>query len=145
MHLSDIVKTIRVLAPQAAGTTDVNTDVVPVADGEGVRFLVGFGAITAGAVTLVKGQQGLQSDGSDMADLAGTKIDVLDTDDNKLVILDIMRPEEPFVRAVIDRGTQNAVVDLVIAEVYRRRTIPVTKDATVAQQETHVTPAEGTA
>ena len=129
----------------AAGTTDLNSDVVDMAGFEGVRFLIGFGTITAGAVTSIKVQQGQQSNLSDAADLLGSAITVADTDDNKMAISEIFRPQERYVRLVTDRGTQNAVVDFLIAELYGPREKPVTQDTTVISAEIHNSPAEGTA
>ena len=129
----------------AAGTTDINGDVVDMANFEEVTFEVAFGAIVSGAVTSVKAQQGQQSDGSDMADLAGTGITVADTDDDKLVRLTIVKPQERYVRCVVDRGTQNAVVGSAAAIKSRPRKMPVTQHADVAGSEEHVGPAEGTA
>lgn len=149
-HLTNKVKTIRVHAPAAAGATDI-TDcaVVDTAGYEGVRFIVGFGAITSGAVTSVKVQQAAAITSATAltsgADLEGTSDAVLDTDDNKLVISDIIRPRERYVQVHILRATQNSVVDLVIAELYGASKLPITQDATVAQNEQHTSPAEGTA
>lgn len=149
-HLTNKVKTIRVHAPVAAGATDV-TDcaVVDMANYEGVRFIVGFGAIVSGAATSIDVQQATAKTSDTAltsgADLLGSKITVADTDDNTLVITDIIRPRERYVQVQVQRATQNATVDLIIAELYGARKLPVTKDATVSQQETHASPAEGTA
>lgn len=149
-NLSSAVKTIRLRVDGtnwtgSAGTTDLNSDVVDMANFEGVRFIVGFGAITSGAVTSVKVQQGQQSNLSDAADLAGSAITIADTDDNKMAISEIYRPQERYVRLVTDRGTQNAVIDFVIAELYGPRKKPITQDTTVISAEIANSPAEGTA
>ena len=49
-------------------------------------------------------------------------------------------------RCVVDRGTQNATVDGIVALQYEANKEPVTQDATtVGGQEFHHAPAEGTA
>lgn len=151
MNLSGSVKVLR-LKPDgsgwtvAAGTTDVNSDVVDTANFDGCLFITAFGAIVAGAVTSVKIQQGAASNMSDAADLAGTAIAVADDDDNQIVIHDIYRPRERYLRATVDRGTQNATVDGQIAILYGPRVQPVTQDSTlVVSTEVHASPAEGTA
>lgn len=149
-HLTNKVKTIRVHAPVAAGATDITDSAVIDMQGyEGVRFIVGFGAITAGAATSVKAQQATAKTSDTAltsgADLLGSSIAVADSDDSKLVISDILRPRERYVQVHVLRATQNAVVDLIIAELYGARKLPVAKDTTVASQETHASPAEGTA
>ena len=150
MHLSDEVKTIRVHAPVAAGATDItDATVIDMQGYEAVRFIVGFGAITGGAATSVKVQQA-QAKSSDTAltsgaDLVGSGITVLDSADNTLVITDIWHPQERYVQPHVLRATQNAVVDLIIAELYKAAKEPVTQDATVSSLEKHNSPDEGTA
>lgn len=146
--LSNRVKTIRVEAPAAAGQTTLTTDWVDTAGYEGVRFILALGTLTTSASvdTIVKAQQSTASNGANPADLEGTSITIdEDNDDNKLVIVDIYRPRERYVAAVIDPGNQNVVFDLGIAELYEPAVQPVTQDASVSHLETHVSPAEGTA
>lgn len=146
VNLGKNVKITRVSNAVAAGTTDVNCSTLDMQGWEGVMFIAGFGAITATAVTSIKAQQGAESDLSDAADLEGTGVSVADDDDNQLAWLDIYRPTERYVRAVVDRGTANAVIDFVIAIQYGAKKAPVTHDATtVSGGEVHVSPAEGTA
>lgn len=139
-------KTIRVMNAVAAGTSDQNSAVVDTAGFEGVRFVALFGALTATQVTSIKVQQGAMADGSDMADLEGSKVGPLaDTDGNKVLIAEVYRPCERYVRLVVDRGVANAVIDGVVAELYCPRVKPVAADATVAAQDKLASPAEGTA
>jgi len=145
MNLSKNTKLTRVSNAVAAGTTDINSSVIDMQNYEGVMFIVAFGAITAGAVTSIKAQQGAQSDLSDAADLEGTGVTVGDDDDNKVFYLDVYRPRERYVRCVVDRGTQNAVVDGIIAIQYGPKKMPTTHDSSTVEGESHVSPAEGTA
>ena len=128
----------------AAGTTDINGTVLDMSGFDEVAMKVTFGAIVAAAVTSIKAQQGKQSDGSDMADLAGTAITVADTDDDKIKVIRLIRPQERFVRVVVDRGTQNATVASAEYIQLGARKQPAADDANVAS-ETHHSPAEGTA
>lgn len=137
-------------APVAAGSTDVtDCNVIDTQGYEGVRFIVGFGTITTGAVTSIRAQQSdVKASATSLtngADLEGSGIAVGDGDDNKLVIMDIYRPRERYVQLVIKRATQNAVVDFAIAELYGARKLPVSASSDVASQELSVSPAEGTA
>lgn len=129
----------------AAGTTDLTSEAVDTSDCDGVRFTIGFGAITSGAVTSVKARQGAASNMSDGADLEGSAITIADTDDNKVAVIDIYRPRERYVDIVTDRGTQNAVVDFLIVEKYGMRKLPPTEGSMVVSTEKHASPAEGTA
>jgi len=143
--LTESGKLTRVSNAVAAGTSDVNSAVVDTQGFASCTFLVAFGAITAGAVTSCKVQQGAASDLSDAADLAGTAVTVADDDDNQLVAIEVVEPRERYLRCVVDRGTQNAVIDGVVAIQTRAKRLPVTHDATtVVGSELHVSPAEGT-
>lgn len=141
------VKITRVLNGVAAGTTVQNSSVVDMSGWDGVTFILMVGTLTATQVTSLKGQQGNVSNLSDAADLLGTLVGPLaDGDSNKCLALDIYRPTDRYVRAVVNRATANAVIDGVIAIQYRGRKSPVTQDtATIAASEQHVSPVEGTA
>lgn len=140
-------KVTRVSNAVAAGTTDINSSSVDMSGFDSVTFYVLFGTITASAVTSVKAQQSSDDGSSDtFADLTGTGITVADDDDNQVVVLEIDQPRERYVRCVVDRGTQNAVVDGIIAVQHNAKTVPVTHDSsTVVSSEYHHAPAEGTA
>ena len=127
----------------AAGTSDIDANSVDMQNFESVMFIVTFGAITATAVTSVKAQQ--STDDVTFADLLGTAQTVADTDDNLAFIVDIVKPEERYVKPYIDRGTANAVVESIVAIQYGPRKGPTTNGATVGGSETHVSPVEGTA
>lgn len=140
------IKADRVKVNQAAGTSDVNSDSVDMSGFRGVMFVVTFGTITASAVTSVKGQQSSDDGSSDtFADLTGTSISVADSDDDKVVLLDIYRPNERYLRCVVDRGTANAEIDSITAFLYDPVNEPTTQTSDVARSELHVSPVEGTA
>ena len=143
-NLSSVAKVTRVNNAAAAGTTDVESSSVDMTGYDAVQFVVAFGAITATAVTNVHLET--SSDDSTFNDLEGTAITVADDDDNQLVVLDLTRPRERYIRCVVDRGTANAVVDGIVALQYQAKAAPVTHDSTtVVDAEHHLSPAEGTA
>ena len=143
MNLSRAGKVTRVSNAVAAGTTDINSSSVDMQDFDAVTFYVSFGTITATAVTNVHAET--SSDDSTFNDLTGTSVTVADDDDNQVVVLEIDRPRERYIRCVIDRGTANAVVDGIIAVQTKANVEPVTHDATtVVGSEYHHAPAEGT-
>lgn len=142
--LTEDVKATRVMNAVAAGQTAQNSTGVDMTGWDGVMFIVSFGAITASAVTSCHMAQGDTLSGS-YADLTGTSISVADDDDNQIVILNLEKPIDRFVRCEISRGTADAVIDGVVALQYKGNR-PSTHDATtVVGTETHVSPAEGTA
>lgn len=130
----------------AAGTDDTLTSTyVDTAGFQGARFIIGFGTITANAVTSVKLSQ-CDTSGGSYADLLGTSISVAADDDNQIVVMDIYQPRERYLQSVITRATANAVVDFLIVELYGPATVPAVRtDATVVSTEISIAPAEGTA
>ncbi|MEJ0015707.1 MAG: hypothetical protein WDN25_03925 [Acetobacteraceae bacterium] len=147
---SRVMKTMRIKPDGsgytvAGGTSDVNSDIVDTAGFDGVRFIVGFGAITSGGVQSIKLQQNTANSGGAMADLAGTGITVADTDDNKIAIAEVFRPAERYLRVVTKRATQNSAIDFCLVELFDPRVRPITDDASVIASEVASTPAEGTA
>ncbi len=145
--LTENFKIQRVSNAVAAGTTDINSSSVDMQGSESVTFVVALGAIVAGAVTSVKAQQSSDDGVADaFADLAGSAITVADDDDNQLVALEIVRPRERYVRCTVDRATQNATVDGIVALLGAPKLAAVTHDtATVVGSEVHASPGEGTA
>ncbi len=146
MNLSKNVKITPAILPSegVAGTTDLNGAILDMQGFEGVLIEVVFGVITSGAVTSIKAQQDTDSAGGTMADLAGTAQTIADTDDDKTFYIDLYRPQERYVRLVVDRATQNAVVSSATYIQYGARVAPTTHGTNVSG-ETHVSPAEGTA
>lgn len=147
MNLSKCVKITRHNVAAAGATSDIEPSTgIDMQGFEGVLFLVEFGSITSGATTSIKAQQDTVSAMSSAADLAGTAVAVSDSSDNKVFWLDVYKPLERYVRCVVDRGDQNAVVDGIIAIQYGASVKPTTHDtATVGGGECHASPAEGTA
>lgn len=130
----------------AAGTTTINGTTLDMQDWEGVAVIVTFGAITAGGVQSVKGQQGAASNMSDAADLAASSSSVADTDDEKVVVKVFRNVRERYFRVVVPRATQNAVVASAEYIQFGKRRQPNTgHGATVLAATEHVSPAEGAA
>ena len=146
MNIGKDLKFIRISNAEVAGTTDITSSEVDTMGYDGVVFVTAFGTITSGAVTSVKIQQDTATGMASAADLEGTGRTVADDDDNQIVIHDIYRPRERFLRVIVDRATQNAVVDGIVAILYKGLKKPATNDSsTVIGIECHVSPAEGTA
>ena len=126
----------------AAGTTAVNGATVDLSGVEELLIIVPFGAITGGAVTSIKFQEGDTT--SPTTDVAGTSITVADTDDDTTKVLRIIKPTKRYGRVVVSRATQNAVVGAITYICTGLRTLPASDGATVSG-ELHVSPAAGTA
>ena len=149
MAMIDILKHIkvtRVMNAVAAGTTTQNGTGVDMTGFEGVLFVAAFGTLTATQVTSLNAQQSSDDGSTDTYDdLAGTKAGPLaDADSNKLLAIDVYRPQKKFVRPTVVRGTANAVIDGVIAIQYNLKKEPSTQPTSVSASKAIVSPAEGT-
>lgn len=148
MHnLSSHTQPCRSMNAVSAGTSDTQVGTaIDTLGWDGVMFVFMFGTITTSAVVTIKAQQGTASNGSDAADLEGTAQSIADTDDNKIACIDIYKPRERYVRPVVTRATANAVIDGVIAILYRGDITPAAAHSTAVRvAEAFNSPAEGTA
>jgi len=140
-------KIVRHNGPVVAGITLVIPAAgVDTAGFDTCTFIVGFGAIVAGAATSIEVHQ---SDDDGVADaysaLLGSKVTVADDDDDKLVYVEIERPRKRYLKCLVNRATQNSTVELILAVLSGAKRVPITADTTVAAGEKHVSPVEGTA
>ena len=146
--LLDNTKHERVSNDVAAGTSVVNSDSVDTAGFDGVLFIISLGTVTTGpAADLVKAQQSSDDGAADaFTDIAGSGLGaVADTDDDKLLILDVRRPRERYVRAVMDRTGGNVVIDSITAVLYGPTEGPPAAGSDVSQQGATVGAESGTA
>ena len=129
-----------------SGSADRNGVTLDMLGFEGVLMIVKFAAIATGAVTHIKAQQGAASNLSDAADLAGTRQNVADDDDNQIFMIDLFKPTERYVRLVVDKDATNAVAESAVYVQYGAHKLPVSNNVMDAvTTELHVSPVEGTA
>lgn len=125
----------------AADNEDVTSAIVDMQDYEGVAFIAVAEKGEIGAFSL-KAQQDTDPAGATMADLAGTATafaTAVATDG--VGVLDIKRPRERYLRAVLTVPNLNAAKSVsIIAIRYNGGIVPVTNVG-----EFHVSPAEGVA
>lgn len=147
MQFQQAEKISRVLNAVAAGTTNQNTLSVDMANWESVEFVAAVGALTANQVTKIKLQQSSDNGSTDdFTDLEGSATAAFaDANTNTLARCEVVKPRKRYVRAVVLRGTANAVIDSVIAIQRSPRNQAITQDTTVAVTKSVVSPAEGTA
>lgn len=130
-------KITRVENAAAAGTSEIKTDVLDMTGYDGVLFIAILGDVTDTSVlTLTAKENTANSDSSptptavtDGATAAHTAT-AADAD-NKMLVVDVVRPSKRYVFASLTRTTANAVVDAIIAIQYRARDLPVTQGSTV--------------
>ncbi len=108
-----------------------------------VLMIVTFGVITGLAVTSIKAQTATTSNFATPHDVTGTSQAVADDKDDLTFMIDLINPAERYVRLVVSRATQNAVVSAAYYLVYGMRGPVVTQ--TVAGLEVHRDKVTGTA
>lgn len=125
-------KLTRVNNAAAAGTSDITTGTWLDMEGfDSVTFIALFGAIVSGAVTGLVVKAANASDGTGAVDLVGPTVTVGDTQDNMAFAVEVTNLHGyRYVQLHIDRATQNATLDGVIALQYSSRESPVVHDAT---------------
>lgn len=144
-NLSTAVKVSSAL-DYADGNADRTAAILDMSGYEGVLMIVKTAAIAAGGTNSIKAQQGALSNGNDMADLAGTKIDIAADDDNQVFVIDLANPQERYVRLFVDKDAANNMAESAIYIQYGARVQPVSNNVTDAvTTELHVAPDEGTA
>lgn len=115
----------------AAGTGTTNGSAIAVAGRESVVFEAALGTQTATNTTQLKIQE--SADGStNWTDIPGATVTANDTNSNKLIVVEAIRPSKAFVRYVLIRSAANSVIDGVFAKLAHNRKSPVTQGSTVA-------------
>jgi hypothetical protein len=126
-------KVVKVSNGAGAGTTAVTGSHVDMTGYDGVLFLADLGTVTDNCVLSLKAQDGALANDSDQADISGATTGNLTAsgNSNSLVLLDLVLPQKRYVRPVLGRTTQNAVVNTILAILYRAAGKPTVADASV--------------
>lgn len=135
-NLSSDSKQTRVINATAAGTSAVTGSAIDMQDFEGVVCYASLGTLTATQVTLLKAQGSSDNGVLDAyADITGAATAAAaDADSNKMLVLDVYRPQKRYIKFIVSRGTANAVVDGAVAVQYGAKHKPTTNDATTTSQ-----------
>lgn len=140
LPLVESVKIDQVKAYTATGTTAINSSEVDMEGYDGVLFVAVMGS-TATDISM-KAQQDVVTGMGGAADLAGSSKALDGT--AKIILLDIFRPLERFVRAVVTRTT-TTTIEQILAIRYKARNPPVSNASTAQLVKQLVSPEEGTA
>lgn len=145
--LYNCVDVREVLAPiAAANDTDSNSDRVDMQGYEGVVFITPItDSVDTGVATMTIEQNTADSD-TGMAALSGavaTATSAANDDLNgTLLVVDVYRPRERYVQAVLTSATANIAYGNTIAILYGARTMPVDDHSTIAAATVVASPAE---
>lgn len=138
-------KVTRIYAGAVAGFGDtLSSDILDMTGFEGVEFIADLGDQAATGVATLTCQQDTDAAGGTMATLTGSvayTFAAADGDDD-LLVLDVYKPVERYVRAQLKRETANITVKSIIAIQYGAMKTPVTQGSTVLDSDLLVSPAE---
>lgn len=143
-HLFKDTKITRVANSAVAAQTAVSSSILDMAGYDGVVFVAALGDVTTSCVLTLKAEQDDVNAAGGMASLTGNATFTAGASDadNKLLIVDVIRPTKQYVRATLTRTAANAVVDGIFAIQYRSSSRPVTADSSVLASATIVDAAE---
>lgn len=159
MRLNTIGKDCRIvpILTYASGTATRTSKVIDMRGYRRCTIVVHFGTIAASAVASLKVSQANAASDSDTltsgADLTGTSQTIAADDDNEIKYVDIIDPQERYLMLHVVKDASNAVAESACAILYYGDERPATHaegsgtggGADIAEGETHVAPAEGTA
>jgi len=143
-NLLNNVKITRILAAQSDGQDTFSSDILDMAGFAGVMFIAKLDDVDNTSVLTLQAQQNTANSATGMATLTGNATytaEAADADDD-LLVLDVVRPRERYIRAQVVVGTANAKVAGVIAIQYGAEVVPITQGSTVLDSETITDPAE---
>lgn len=129
-------KIVRVSNDAVAGTSDITTSVVDTQGYDSVCFVAALGDITATSILTLTAKTNSANSTSSPAPTALTPAvtytAAASDADNKMMALDINKPRDRYVFAVLNRTTANAVVDGIFAILYNKQDRPLkAQDATM--------------
>jgi hypothetical protein len=140
-------KIMEVGAPvAAANNTDSNSDRIDMTGWDGVVFICPITDSVATGVAHLKAEQNTADSDSGMAALSGADATATcaENDDlnDKLLVVDVYKPQERYVQAVRTSGTANIAFGNVIAILYQGRVSPITADSSILDTAAAVSPSE---
>lgn len=133
-HLSDCVKTIYVEGAAAAAQTELTSDVIDMSGYDAVRAIAITGDVTTTCVltlNLKSNSANSTSSPTPVTEASATFTAGASDADSKMLTVDVIRPTGRYVFATLTRTTADAVVNGIVIELYRARSVPVTQDTTV--------------
>jgi len=125
-HLIEEIKPVPVLGYQATGQTDPDSAVVDMQGYDGVMFVLHLGAVDATGTITMAAKQAATSIVGDA--LSGASVAGDAADDDKLLVLDVLRPTDRYLSVTITRAVADSVINGVVAFLYKARDLPVAVD-----------------
>lgn len=107
-------------------------------------FIYKLGAVTDGAAITLTIYQGTDATVSDVAALDGATATIAeaDSDSDQVLIVDVIKPRERYLRPTIVTATQNVEIDSAFCILYNAAVKPISQPSTVDAGTLIVSPAE---
>jgi len=132
----------KVINYTVAGFGDViNSDIVDMDGYENALIVCALGDVAATAVATLKaytGDAAALGDGAYEGVVAGGLTATATDHDQKLLILDVIKPGKRYLRADVARATANIVIDAVLVILYNGKNIPAVQGADVIDSDVNV-------
>jgi hypothetical protein len=143
-NLLEIAEIRKIDNGHVAGTTTITPTSIDMSGFDAIAVIADLGTVTDNCVLNLKLQSGAKSDGTDAADMkdpagnvVGTGNLTAATSSNTMLAVDATRPNQKYVTPVLARGTQNAVINTMLAILYRAKAVlPVAQGTTVLKSVT---------
>jgi hypothetical protein len=135
-------------APVAAGSSiDDNSDIIDMAGFEGALFFVPVTDSVATGVATLTIEQNIANSGTGMAALSGAVATATcatnDDLNNKVLVVDVYRPKERYLQAVLTSATANIAFGNTIVLLYNKKgLLPISTDASVLASAVVASPNE---
>jgi hypothetical protein len=130
----------------AAGVAPQSSDILDMSGYDGVVFVAGFGTLIEAGTLDVYVEQNTANQAGGMARLATTTAHTVTAGNALLtqscIVVDVYRPQERYVRCVVDPSDQNAVILGVVAIRYKGAKAPVTQGTNVLKTTQLVAPTQ---
>jgi hypothetical protein len=133
MSLTKNVKITRVSNAAVAAQTAIESNILDMAGFDGVLFVALLADVSDGSVLGLAAEQNDANSGSGMAALAGAVSFTAGATnaDHKMLVLDVYKPRERYLRAKLTRTTADAAVSGILALQYGAKSVPTSHDAAV--------------
>ena len=136
----------QIMGYNAAGVAPITSDIIDMANFDGVLFVVGLGTIIENGTIDAYIQQNTINSASGMARLATTAVHTVTAAQALLakscIAVDVYRPQERYLCMIVDPSVSNAVILGVTAILYKGRVGPVAQGTTVLKNTQLTEPVE---
>jgi hypothetical protein len=146
-NLLDNIEFVEILAPQSVGSSiDANSDIIDMLGFDGVAFVTPITDSVDTGIATLNVQQNTLNSGGGMAALSGAVATATSASNDDLngamLIVDVYRPLERYIRANLTSAVAGIAYGNTIAMKYKGKKLPVTQGTTVLASTKVISPLE---